>query len=174
MGTAASGVVWLEMASDGGARYGLATYRWRVEGDHLLLERAGARLRLQITAAASGFILTGPPFGRVVFTAAPLPKMTPAARPVRPRAWRGRWVHRASGGHLELSLDADGRYAMVHRAGKGDAQTTVGRWHADRGLVLTPNGGASQRYRVQIDGGELVLSGGDLPLAVRFRSAAAL
>lgn len=169
MGTADAGQVWLELRADGEARYGFAAYTWQHVGDTLVLTRPDARLTLKVAPVADGFLLEGPPFGRVHLQAAPLPPQTPAARPKRPEAWCGQWIHRATGGHLVLALEADGTYRMVQVATGGDTQSTSGQWRADRGLVLTPDGGAEQRYAARWTEKGLWLSGGDLPLEVHFR-----
>ena len=168
VGTADAGQVRLELGADGEARYGFAAYKWRLEGDVLRLERPGKQLELVVESVPGGFVLTGPPFGRVALRPARLPTQTPAARPRRPEAWCGRWLHRATGGHLALELGGDGRYLMTHGAVGASPQRTAGRWRADRGLVLTPDGGASQRYTVRLTEGALFLAGGDLPIEVQF------
>ncbi len=168
VGTADTGQVWLELGADGTAQYGFAAYTWRLHQGALILERRGTALRLDVEPVAGGVVLTGPPFGRVEFRPAPLATQTPVARPRRPEAWRGRWVHRATGGQLLLELSENGRYLMIHGARGASGQRTVGQWWADRGLVLSPDGGASQRYGVRLSTGALFLSGGDLPMEVRF------
>jgi len=173
VGTTDAGQVWLELGTEGQASYGYASYKWRLEGGVLLLERPGAKLELAVKRVADGFVLEGPPFGRVDFRPAPLPTQIPAARPRRPQAWCGRWLHRATGGHLALELGADGRYLMTHGAVGASPQRTAGRWRAERGLVLTPDGGASQRYTVRLADGALFLAGGDLPIEVKFQSQGA-
>ena len=58
---------------------------------------------------------------------------------------------------------------MIHGASDSAPQTTTGAWYADRELVLTADGGKPQRYGVRTEEAVLFLSGGDLPLEVRFQ-----
>jgi len=170
VGTAEAGQVWLELGTDGEAKYGFSTYRWRFEGERLVLERPQSRLTLEVQQVADGFVLTGPPFSRIHLRRMQLPTQTLAPSPKRPEAWCGHWRHRATGGQLVLELSSDGRYHMTQETLGSAAQRTSGQWRAAQGLVLTPDGGTPQRYAARVAGGALFLSGGDLPLEVRFES----
>lgn len=168
-GESAAGLVWVWLKADGSARFGGADYRWRIDDAILHLEGA-TPLALTITEAAGRPCLDGPPFERVCLRPAPLAEPTPPPPRRRPPALVGGWRHSASGGTLDLLLDAAGRYVMTQAATGDAAARTTGAWHADdAALVLTPDGGAALRYRVRRAGDSLLVDGGDLPMRVVFR-----
>lgn len=165
-GTSAEGRVDLTLYDDGRAVFGGAALRWRAEGAIIVLRApGGGERRLVVERDDAGAAFTDPTLGRVQLR--PLPAIEPvrAPAPVRPLAWIGAWRHRASGGELALRLRADGRYEMQ----QDGADPQGGAWQAVEGtLVLTPDGGPPLGYRARLEGGALVVGGGDLPVEVRF------
>lgn len=165
-GLASAGAVDLTLLDDGRAIFGGAALRWRAEGESIVLRApGGAERRLRVEHDDRGAAVHDDALGAIRLT--PLPSIEPVRppAPVRPLAWVGGWRHRASGGALVLRLRGDGRYEMQQPGAEPD----TGGWHAiDEVLVLTPDGGSPLSYRARIEAGELVVTGGDLPVEVRF------
>lgn len=167
-GESAAGLVWVWLKADGTARFGGAEFTWRQAGETLRLDGAQP-LTLTIVEVEGRTCLDGPPFERICLTPAPLSTVKPPPKRVQPPALVGRWQHVATGGSLDLLLIADGRYVMRQAATGDAAERTTGRWHGtDDTLTLTPDGGAALAYRARRTGSNLLISGGDLPMTVRF------
>lgn len=176
------GEVGLVLGADGAGTFGGAAVRWQLVGDVLTLRpAAGAPYELRVVEEGGRVVLVGPPHGRIVLradpeAASPAPTAEGAGAgadspaPPVPLAWVGGWLHRASGGALVLRLAASGVMEMEQQGAVG-AERTTGRWVGDAAtgaLTLTPDGGAPLTYTARRDGEALVVSGGDLPTAVRF------
>jgi hypothetical protein len=166
VGEVPDGRVWLVLRADGPATFGGVDYeRWRIEGESLHLE-GPQPLEVKVK---SGPCLVGPPFGRVCLNRVAVAEPAPPPPRLHPPAWVGRWQHTASGGQLLLEVGADGHYQMTQVVVGDEAAVTAGTWHGGaEGLTLEPAGGPPLPYRARRVGPDLFISGGDLPLEVRF------
>lgn len=163
--------VGLELRAGGEGTFAGAAVKWALEDDVLTLRpAAGAPYELRVSEAGEDLVLTGPPHGRITLR----PAKTAAAEastppPPVPLPWVGGWRHTATGGSLVLRLVASGVYEMEQSG--ASIERTTGRWVGDLTagtLTMTPDGGEALVYRAKRDGEALMISGGDLPTAVRF------
>lgn len=163
--------VGLELRAGGAGTFAGAAVKWTLEGDVLTLRPAvGAPYELRVTESGEDLVLTGPPHGRVTLRPVEAAAETSAPPPPPvPLPWVGGWRHTASGGSLVLRLVASGVYEMEQPG--ASVERVTGRWLGDLAagtLTLTPDGGEALVYSARRDGEALMISGGDLPTAVRF------
>lgn len=160
--------IGLELRAGGEGVFAGAAVEWTLDGEVLTLRpKAGAPYELRVIEDGERVVLAGPPHGRITLRAAE----ADAPPPPVPLPWVGGWRHTASGGALVLRLVASGVYEMEQPGTHAAVERVTGRWVGDPTagtLTLTPDGGAALTYRAKRDGEALMISGGDLPTAVRF------
>lgn len=165
--TADGGRVWLELRADGRGQWGETPGTWALAGETLTFNDRTWR----VVPRAEGDPCLEDGQARICLRYAAAPERVQPA-PARPEPYVGVWKHTASGGALTLFLTPPGGVMLIEAGPGGMPKQTMGRWQVedDRWLVLTLGEGPPLRYHVKREGADLVLSGGDLPFPIRFRS----